>query len=80
MTKDEVERAHIVVMESGACIRVYAGEGACDDTFAGEMLDAPEHMTRLGAEVSCYWSCSKAVSVSAPTPTSETDQLGGVGV
>ncbi len=63
MTRDEIDRAGIAVMKSGARIIVYAGEGADDDSFAGELIDPPEKMARLGLHVSCMWDCSKVVAL-----------------
>ena len=66
MTRAEIDRAYIAVLENGGRVLVYAGEGADDDCFAGDLLDPPEKMARLGAHVSCLWDCSKVVSLDLP--------------
>lgn len=63
MTRAEIDQAGIAVMESGARIIIYEGEGADDDCFAGELIDPPEKMARMGLHVSCMWDCAKVVSL-----------------
>ncbi|MEG3086206.1 hypothetical protein [Sphingomonas sp. PB4P5] len=63
MTKLDIDAARIAVLDSGERVLIYAGEGADDDCFAGELLDPPERMARLGMHVSCLWDHSKVVSL-----------------
>ena len=67
MTALDIDAGGIAVMDSGERIFIYPGEGADDDCFAGEMLNPPEKMARLGVHVSCCWDRSKVIRID-PTP------------
>lgn len=75
MTKEEIERAAVVVMESGTRIRVYPGEGFDDDCFAGEIVSPTEREMRGQGHVSCLWDCSK-VADADPLPLNSSVKEG----
>lgn len=53
----------IVIMASGARIRIIPGEGFGDDCFAGELLNPTEKERRGGAHWSSLWLRSKIVAL-----------------
>lgn len=57
----DIDRAKIAVMVSGARIKIYPGEGADADCFAGELLNPTEREMRGNGHISCMWDRSKVV-------------------
>ena len=66
MTREEIDAAEIAVMQGGARIWVYSGEGADDDCFAGELINPTEREMLGNGHVSCLWNCSQVVGLEYP--------------
>lgn len=73
----EIDRAEFAFLADGRRIRVYPGEGADEQCFAGELLNPTKLEMRGQGHISCMWDRSKVTSLEFSARATPKEQADG---
>jgi hypothetical protein len=68
----DIDSADVAVMSTGIRIRIYPGEGAGPESFAGEIINPTDRQMRGQGHVSCLWDRAKVVRLEGLRPARPT--------